>query len=214
GGGGTQRLPRAVGLELALNMILSGEPRSARELADSRLLDHVVEADVQRAAMELALQLAAAGAPYPRVRDWQVEHENAEGFLAFTAATVGAAFPHLPAPLACVEAVRAAVLKPFDAGLAAEREGFMRLLHTPESAALRHAFFGERVAARIPGIAADTPKRSIRSVGVIGAGTMGGGICMCFIDAGFPVTLIENSQQALDRGLQNIRANYASAVRK
>ncbi len=213
GAGGTQRLPRVVGLETALNMIVSGASVPAGKLAATALFDAVVDGDPVDAAVELLKQKIAAGAPHPRVRDRKVEHDDAEALLAWARMGVAAASANYPAPLRCVDAV-AASLKPFDAGMAVEREGFTVLLNSPESKALRHAFFGERAASKIDDIGADVQPREIRTVGVIGAGTMGGGISMNFLNAGIPVTLVETSQEALDRGLATIRRNYEASAKK
>ena len=213
GAGGTQRLPRVVGLETALNMIVSGASVPAAKLAATALFDVVVDGDPVEAAVELLKDKIAAGGLHPRVRDRKVEHDDAEALLAWSRMGVAAASANYPAPLRCVDAV-AASLKPFDAGMAIEREGFTVLLNSPESKALRHAFFGERAASKIDDIGADVQPREIRSVGVIGAGTMGGGISMNFLNAGIPVTLVETSQEALDRGLATIRRNYEASAKK
>jgi 3-hydroxyacyl-CoA dehydrogenase len=216
GAGGTQRLPRAVGLETAVNMIVSGTPVAAANLAGTKLLDRVVEGDALEAAIALAREVAdSAGAlPLPKVRDWKIEHPNAEGFLGFARTGVAAASANYPAPLKCMDAIEAAVTQPFDKGLQVEREIFGLLVMTPESAALRHGFFGERAAGKIADIGPDVPLREIRRVGVIGAGTMGGGITMNFLNAALPVTLLETRQDALDRGLATIRKNYENSARK
>jgi 3-hydroxyacyl-CoA dehydrogenase len=213
GAGGTQRLPRVVGLETALNMIVSGASVPAAKLAATALFDSVVEGDPVDAAVELLKEKIAAGGPHPRVRDRKVEHDEAEALLAWARMGVAAASANYPAPLRCVDAV-AASLKPFDAGMAVEREGFTVLLNSPESKALRHAFFGERAASKIDDIGADVQPREIRTVGVIGAGTMGGGISMNFLNFGIPVTLVETTQEALDRGLATIRRNYENSAKK
>jgi 3-hydroxyacyl-CoA dehydrogenase len=148
------------------------------------------------------------------VRERKIEHPNAEGFIQFARNMVTPMAKNFPAPLKCIDAVAAGVKLGFDKGLAAEREGFVALVQTPESRALRHAFFGERAASKIPDVPSNTPVRKIERVGVIGAGTMGGGIAMNFINAGLPVTLLETKQEALDRGLATIRKNYESAVKK
>ncbi|WP_202844063.1 3-hydroxyacyl-CoA dehydrogenase NAD-binding domain-containing protein [Luteimonas saliphila] len=213
GAGGTQRLPRAVGLEAALNMIVSGASVPAAQLAGTDLFDRVVEGDVVDAAVELLVQKIAAGGPHPRVRDRKVEHDDAQGFLAWARMGVAAASKHFPAPLRCVDAV-AASLKPFDEGMAVEREGFTVLVESPESRALRHAFFGERAAGKIDDIGADVRPRSNDRVGIVGAGTMGGGIAMNFLNAGIPVALVETTQQALDRGVATIGRNYENSAKK
>ena len=213
GAGGTQRLPRVVGLETALNMIVSGASVPAAKLAATALFDDVVEGDPVDAAVELLKQKIAAGGPHPRVRDLRVEHDDAQAFLAWARMGVAAASKNFPAPLRCVDAV-AASLKPFDEGMAVEREGFTVLLNSPESKALRHAFFGERAAARIDDVGRDVQPRPIERVGIVGAGTMGGGITMNFLNAGIPVALVETTQEALDRGLATIRRNYDNSAKK
>jgi 3-hydroxyacyl-CoA dehydrogenase len=214
GAGGTQRLPRAVGLETALNMIVSGAPVLSEKLAASGLFDLVTEGNLLDEAVTFAKKAAARGGPHPKVRDRKIEHPNAEGFIQFARNGVAGVAKNFPAPHKCIDAVEAGVKQGFDKGLAFERECFLSLVQTPESRALRHAFFGERAASKIPDVPADTPTRKIERVGVIGAGTMGGGIAMNFINAGLPVTLLETRQDALDRGLATIRKNYESAVKK
>lgn len=212
GAGGTQRLPRVVGLERALSMIVSGSAVAAEELADTRLFDRMIDGELFAGALAFAGVVAAAR-PLPRVRDLAVQHANPEGFLGFARTTVKALAKNYPAPLACVTAV-AASLGAFDDGLAKERELFMQLMQSSESAALRHVFFAERAAAKIPGVAADTEIRKIRSAAVIGAGTMGGGIAMNFANAGIPVIILDTSAEALEKGLAIVRRNYESAVKK
>lgn len=214
GAGGTQRLPRAVGLETALNMIVSGAPVPSEQLAKSGLFDEMADGDLLDAAVAFARKVGAQKGPHPRVRDRKIVHDNAAGFIQFARNSARAAAPNYPAPHKCIDAIEAGVLNGFDKGSAAEREGFVALMMTPESRALRHAFFGERAASKIPDVPADTPLREIRRVGVIGAGTMGGGIAMNFINAGLPVTLLETKQDALERGLATIRKNYDAQVKK
>ncbi|WP_175718068.1 3-hydroxyacyl-CoA dehydrogenase NAD-binding domain-containing protein [Burkholderia anthina] len=214
GAGGTQRLPRAVGLETALNMIVSGAPVPSEQLAKSGLFDEMTDGDLLDAAVAFARKAGAQNGPHPRVRDRKIVHENAAGFIQFARNSARAAAPNFPAPHKCIDAIEAGVLNGFDKGSVAERDGFVALMMTPESRALRHAFFGERAASKIPDVPADTPVREIRRVGVIGAGTMGGGIAMNFINAGLPVTLLETKQDALDRGLATIRKNYDAQVKK
>ncbi|MDN7801228.1 3-hydroxyacyl-CoA dehydrogenase NAD-binding domain-containing protein [Burkholderia gladioli] len=214
GAGGTQRLPRALGLETALNMIVSGAAVPSEQLAKSGLFDEMAEGDLLEAAVALARRVGAKPGPHPRVRDRRIEHPNAAGFIQFARNSARAAAPQYPAPHKCIDAIEAGVLKGFDQGLIDEREGFVALVQTPESRALRHAFFGERAASKIPDVPADTPVREIRKLGVIGAGTMGGGITMNFLNAGLPVTLLETKQEALERGLATIRKNYEAQVKK
>jgi 3-hydroxyacyl-CoA dehydrogenase len=149
GAGGTQRLPRAVGLEIALNMIVSGAVVKSEDLAGTRLFDRILEGDLLTGAIAFARDVGARPGPHPKVRDWKIEHPNPEGFIGFARTAVAAASKNFPAPLKCVDAIEAAVKKPFKEGLQVEFEAFLALLQTPESKSLRHAFFGERAAAKI-----------------------------------------------------------------
>ncbi|MBB1062131.1 3-hydroxyacyl-CoA dehydrogenase NAD-binding domain-containing protein [Marilutibacter spongiae] len=213
GAGGTQRFPRAVGLETAVNMIVSGTLVPAAKLASTRLFDKVHEEGVVDAAIALCQQVAASGDPLQKVREWTIEHPNPEGFMGFARTGVAAASANYPAPLKCLDAIEAALGKDFDAGLRVERDAFAMLLGTDESKALRHAFFSERAAGKVAGLE-DARIREVKSVGVIGAGTMGGGITMNFLNAGIPVTLLELKQEALDRGIATIRRNYENSAKK
>jgi 3-hydroxyacyl-CoA dehydrogenase len=214
GAGGTQRLPRLLGVEAALNMIVSGATIASEKLRGTPLFDAFADGDLEEAALAFAHRVVAERLGLRRVRDLKPDMPNADAFFQFARNTVKAAAGPYPAPLACVEAVAAAVVKPFDAGLKQERELFTTLMLSPESAALRHVFQAERAASHIRGVPDDTALRPIAKVGVIGAGTMGGGITMSLINAGLPVVLLETKQEALDRGLANIRRNYQGALRK
>ena len=213
GAGGTQRLPRVVGLEMALNMIVSGTPVLSEKLGDTKLFDELVDGDLMTGALAFATHVAASR-PLPKVRDLKVDYPNYEAFLQFSRNTVKAMSGPFPAPLKCVEAVAASITKKFDDGIAFERALFIDLVQTTESKALRHAFFGERAASKLPDVPVDTPIREIKSVAIIGAGTMGGGIAMNFVNAGLPVTLLETKQEALDKGLATIRRNYENTMKK
>ncbi|MBP6613574.1 MAG: enoyl-CoA hydratase/isomerase family protein, partial [Aquabacterium sp.] len=214
GAGGTQRLPRVVGLETALNMIVSGAQVPVTQLKDTALFDEVVTSELLPAALALAHKVVSEGRGLPRVRDRKVNEPNAEAFLQFARNTVGAMSKQFPAPLKCLEAVAASVSKPFDEGQKVEREGFLALMQTPESRALRHVFAAERAASKISDVPADTPTRAIAKVGVIGAGTMGGGIAMNFLNAGIPVVMLETKAEALERGVGTIRKNYENSLKK
>ncbi|OEZ85031.1 fatty acid oxidation complex subunit alpha [Janthinobacterium sp. HH104] len=215
GAGGTQRLPRVLGLEMALNMIVSGTPAASEKLAGTALFDEVIApgADLLAAAVAFATKVADVR-PLPKVRERKVDYPNHEAFLQFSRNTVKAMSGPFPAPLKCVDAVAAAVTMKFDDGLKYERELFMQLVQSPESKALRHAFFAERVASKVPDVPSDTPVRAIASAAIVGAGTMGGGIAMNFANAGIPVMLLETKQEALDKGLATIRKNYENTVKK
>ena len=214
GAGGTQRLPRAIGLEPALNMIVSGEARSASTFAATALVDVVVDGELLPQALAFAEKLIADERPLRRLRDLKVDAPAAEAYLQFARNSVRAVAGNLPAPLRCVDAVAASVSTPFEEGLRIERAAFIELMNTPESRALRHVFAAERAAGKVDGLPADTPLREVRRVGVIGAGTMGGGIAMSFANAAYPVVLLEASQAALDKGLATIRKNYLNTLSK
>jgi 3-hydroxyacyl-CoA dehydrogenase len=214
GAGGTQRLPRLVGVETALNMIVSGNTVNAEALRATALFDLVAPADLPAAAVEFAKSLIAQKRGPKKVRDIAIRMANAEAYLQFARNTVKAVAGPYPAPLACVEGVAAAVKGPFEAGLRRERELFAGLMASPESAALRHIFQAERAAGRIKGVPDSTPVRPVNKAAVIGAGTMGGGITMSLINAGVPVVLLESTQEALDRGLATIAKNYEGALKR
>jgi 3-hydroxyacyl-CoA dehydrogenase len=214
GAGGTQRLPRLAGPERALNMIVSGTPAAARELATTALLDAVVDADVVSAAIAFAEGAAGGKLALKKARDVRIDFSNAEAFFDFARGAVAPFAKNYPAPGRCIDAVEAAVTKPFEEGLLLERAAFVELLNSTVSKALRHVFFATRAAAKIPDIAPSTPQRAVNSVAVIGAGTMGGGIAMNFANIGIPVTVLENSQAALDKGLGVVRKNYESTLKK
>jgi 3-hydroxyacyl-CoA dehydrogenase len=214
GAGGTQRLPRAIGVETALNMIVSGSTVLSEKLQGTALFDAIIDGDLLQGALVFAARVVAEKTPLKRVRDIKVKLPDAEAFFQFARNSVGALAKNFPAPLKCVDAVAAAVSKPFDEGLRYERELFVHLVQTPESRALRHAFFAERAATKIPGIDPATVPRKIERVAVVGAGTMGGGIAMNFLNAGMPVTILETKQEALDKGVATIRKNYEGTVKK
>jgi 3-hydroxyacyl-CoA dehydrogenase len=215
GAGGTQRLPRVLGLEAALEMIVSGNPVMSEKLASTPLFDAIFDVDSDLVAQAVAFAATVARLrPLPKVRERRVEHANPEAVLQAARERVRAASGPFPAPLECVECVAASVTMPFEDGLKFERERFLHLAQTPESKALRHAFFAERAAGKVPDVPPDTPTRKIESAAVVGAGTMGGGIAMNFANAGIPVTILEMKQEALDKGLATIRKNYENSVSK
>ncbi|MBL8267616.1 enoyl-CoA hydratase-related protein, partial [Steroidobacter sp.] len=213
GAGGTQRLPRLIGIEAATNFIVSGETLRAEQFADAALFDAFASEDLLAAALDFAAKVVAEARPLKRARDIGIEYPNQQAYFQFARNMVRPAAGKFPAPLKCIDAVQAAC-GPFEAGLRVEHELFTELEQTSESRALRHAFFGARAAAKIADIGDEVASRPIARVGVIGAGTMGGGIAMNFLNAGLPVVLVEMNQAALDRGVATIWANYESSVRK
>jgi 3-hydroxyacyl-CoA dehydrogenase len=218
GAGGTQRLPRVLGVEPALNMIVSGEPIKAEMLAmlpGQKLFDKISASAESLAEEALAFARSVADVrPLPLVRDLKCKHPQGDAYFAFARNMVKGMSKNFPAPAKCVDAVEAATKNKFDAGMAVESEIFINLMMTAESRSLRHLFLGERAASKIPDVPADTVQRTINSVAIIGAGTMGGGIAMNFLNAGIPVKMLEMKQEALDRGIATIRKNYESQVTK
>ena len=218
GAGGTQRLPRALGVEPALNMIVSGEPVKSEMLAQipgQKLFDKLASSPEALAEEAFAFAQAVADArPLPLVRDLPCKHRNGDAYFQFARNMVKGMAKNFPAPLKCVDAVEAATKQKFEDGMRIERELFTNLMFTPESRALRHVFMAERAASKIPDVPAETVQRAINSIAVIGAGTMGGGIAMNFLNAGIPVKMLEMKQDALDRGIATMRKNYESQVKK
>ena len=218
GAGGTQRLPRAVGVEVALNMIVKGDPVKSEllnQIPGQKLFDRL--ATSADSLMQDALALAQSIAdirPLPLVRNLPCKHANGDAYFQFARNMVKGLAKNFPAPVKCVDAVEAATKLKFDDGMVFERDIFVALMLSPEGKALRHIFMAERAASKIPDVPADTPKRDIQSIAVIGAGTMGGGIAMNFLNAGIPVKMLEMKQEALDRGLATIRKNYEAQVKK
>ncbi|WP_326543276.1 3-hydroxyacyl-CoA dehydrogenase NAD-binding domain-containing protein [Pseudorhodoferax sp.] len=218
GAGGTQRLPRVLGVEAALNMIVSGETVKSELIASfpgQKLFDKMAASAESLAEEALAYARSVADArPLPLVRNLPCKHPQGDAYFQFARNMVKGMAKNFPAPAKCVDAVEAATKKRFDDGMAVEREAFIHLMWTPESRALRHLFMAERAASKIPDVPEDTPQRKIEKVAVIGAGTMGGGISMNFLNAGVPVTMLEMKQEALDRGVATIRKNYEAQVKK
>lgn len=222
GAGGTQRLPRALGVEAALNLILNGEVVPSEVLCQvpsQRLFDRLAaSADtVLDEAIALAQQAAkdtANGQALPRLSALPCHHPQADAYFQFARTMVKGMAKHMPAPHKCVDMVEAATQKKFADGLALELQTFKDLMSTPESAAFRHLFMAERAASKIADVPSDTPTRPIQRVAVIGAGTMGSGIAMCFLNAGLSVQLLETKQDALEKGLANIRKTYEGQLAK
>ena len=211
GAGGTQRLPRVAGIEMAAEMCATGNPISASKAAEVGLVDKIAG---EESLLEDAVALAKAmvGTEPRRSREMPVHGDPA--FIQKFATENAKKFRGFDAPMANLRCIQAAVELPFDEGIAFERQEFMRLMFGTQSAAQRHIFFAERQAAKIDGIPEDTQLRPINKVGVIGAGTMGGGIAMSLADFGFPVKLVDASPEGLERGLQRIRDNYAVSVKR
>ena len=218
GAGGTQRLPRVLGVEPALNMIVSGEAIKSEMLAmlpGQKLFDKMSAS--AESLMDEALKFArevSATRPLPRIRDLPCKHPQGDAYFQFTRNMVKGMAKNYPAPPKCVDAVQAATKKKFDEGMVIERELFMNLMWTPECRALRHLFMSQRAASKIADVPDTTPTRAIKQVAVIGAGTMGGGISMNFLNAGIPVKILETKQEALDRGIATIKKNYEAQVKK
>ena len=216
GAGGTQRLPRVIGVENAMNMIVSGEAVKSELLAAApgqKLFDKIIDGDLMAGALAFAAEVADKR-PLALVRDLKVTHPNADAYVQFVRNMVGGMSKNFPAPLKCVEAVAGSLRLKFDEGMKLERELFTALMFTPESKALRHAFMAERATTKIPDVPADTPVREVKKLAVIGAGTMGGGIAMNFLNAGIPVVMLEMKQEALDKGVAIVRKNYDAQVKK
>jgi 3-hydroxyacyl-CoA dehydrogenase len=213
GAGGTQRLPRLAGTRAALEMITSGAPVAAAKAKDMGILDEIVEGDLKAAALEYANTVVDRKLPLRRASQLKAAVESPTLFEDFAKANARR-FRGFLAPLKCIEAVKIATELPFPEGMKKEREIFIELHDSDQSKAQRHVFFAEREVVRIPGLPDDLPTRDIRSVGVLGAGTMGGGIAMCFANAGIPVTLLDMKQEFLDKGLAIIKKNYANTVAK
>ena len=216
GGGGTQRLPRLVGPEAALQIITSGAPLPAGEAHAVGVIDELVDEDsLRERALAFARALVAEGAPLKKIRDLTDKVTGVDPAI-FAAARKRAAVERrgFEAPQRCIDCVEAACTLPFDEGLAKEQELFRHVLASQQSAAQRHIFFAERAAAKVGDMPKDTTPLPVGKVGVIGAGTMGGGIAMNFANAGIPVTLLETGQELLDKGLAVVRGNYERSARK
>ena len=213
GAGGTQRLPRLIGAKAAMQAIVEGKPMKAAQLEKMGVVDKVVSGDLKAEAIAYVEQLIADDAPRRKVSELAVEKESDNVFSEFEQSIARKKRGFL-APFHCIKAVQAATELDFTAGMKRERELFTELLNSPESAAQRHVFFAEREVGKVPGISKETPKREIKQVGIIGAGTMGGGIAMNFLSAGIPVRILEMKQEALDKGVALIRKNYEATAKK
>ena len=215
GAGGTQRVPRVAGVKAALELITSGNPISAAEASDMNLIDEVIEGDLRSGAIRYAHDLVESGAPLKRIRDITIDASLLEpGFFENYRQKLAQRARGQIAPDRIVSCVEAAARMPMEQGLQVERELFVECLQSSQSRAMRHVFFAEREAAKIKDLPANTPVRDIRRVAIIGGGTMGGGIAMCFANVGIPVTMLEINDEALARGLGIIRKNYSITVQK
>ena len=215
GAGGTQRLPRLVGIEAALGIIVSGDPVPAKQAAKAGIIDKIVEGELLESALDYAQGLTVENAPLRKVRDLKVDTSKIPaGFFDEARKRVAKEKKNLFAPQRIVDALEAAATLPFDKGMARERELFLQCAQNSQSKALQHVFFAERKAANVPNLDKNVAKRDIKSVAIIGAGTMGGGIAMNFLNVGTPVTLLEMKQDALDRGVGVIRKNYENTASK
>ncbi|HEV7357106.1 MAG TPA: 3-hydroxyacyl-CoA dehydrogenase NAD-binding domain-containing protein [Steroidobacteraceae bacterium] len=215
GAGGTQRLPRLIGIHAALGMIVSGEPVGATQAAKAGVIDKIIDGDLLEGAISYARELAERQAPLRKVRDINVDAGKIPaGYFDEARERIAKEKKNLFAPQRIVDALEAAATLPFDKGMARERELFLKCAQNSQSKALQHVFFAERKAANVPNLDKNVTKRDVKSVALIGAGTMGGGIAMNFLNVGTPVTLLEMTQEALDRGVGVIRKNYENTASK
>lgn len=215
GAQGTQRLPRLTGVDFALKLITSGNPVSAAQALKAGAIDRVSEDDVVTAAVSYAKELVAEKAPLRKIQDMTLDAaEYDEKYFAAFRKSIARKTRGMNGPERCIQAIEAAVSLPFKDGIARERELIEEAFIDPQSKALQHVFFAERQATKVPGLSKDVDLKSIESVGMIGAGTMGGGIAMNFANVGIPVTLLEMKQEGLDKGLSLIRKNYEASAKK
>jgi 3-hydroxyacyl-CoA dehydrogenase len=219
GAGGTQRLPRLIGVLPALDAIVSGKPMIAERALELGLIDGLTDDsdELLKTSVSVARRLAIEPGPPHKTRDRNSQllkvRDRPELFDEFRSRIARRA-RGFEAPFACIDCVEAATTMPFEQGLAFEREVFLRCRSSDQSLAQRHAFFAEREARKVSGLGPETPQLDIRCAAVLGCGTMGSGIAMCFVNAGIPVIVIESEQGMLDRGMEMIRKNYTSTVSK
>ena len=213
GAGGTQRLPRLVGAQAALDLIVKGNHIAATDALNVGIIDAIVEGDLEAEAIAYTEKLLADGAGPRAIRDIIPEPAGPEVFEDY-AKSIARRQRGFLAPFNIIKSIQAAFELPFDEGMARESELFKELMTSSESAAQRHIFFAEREVAKVPGLPKDTPRRDIKTAAVVGAGTMGGGIAMNFANAGIPVKLLEMKQEYLDKGVALIRSNYENTARK
>ena len=215
GAGGTQRLPRLAGLEQAIDMITTGRPITAHDALAARVVDEVCAGDLGEGATKFAAALIDQGAGKRLTRDIPLTmSEEDTALLSRARDTIAKRLKGQTAPQRILDCLEAAATLTFDEGLAAERQAFEACMEDPQSAALRHLFFAERTASKIDGMAAGTEPQPVKHVGIIGAGTMGGGIAMCFAQSGFRVTLVDQDEDGLERGLGIIKKNYEISIKR
>ena len=215
GAGGTQRLPRLIGIEAALDMIISGDPIGAAQAAKAGVIDKLIDGDLLEGAVRYAKDLAAQKAPPRKIRDINIDSAKLPaGFFDAARKRIAKEKRNLFSPQRIVDALEAAATLPFDQGMARERELAIQCMQNSQAKALQHVFFAERKAANVPNLDKSVTKRDIKGVAIIGAGTMGGGIAMNFLNVGIPVTVLEMQQDALDRGVGVIRKNYENTASK
>lgn len=211
GAGGTQRLPRLIGVEPALDMIVGGAPISAAQAKRAGLIDALIADPVQESALEFARAVLAEGRPRRRVSELEARLDDPQAFVAYQERTAGRARGFL-APFRCIDAIKGAVEEPFARGILLERELFKQLMASAESKAQRHLFFGEREVAKVPGLPEDAPTRSVKSIAVLGGDAIAGAVAVSFADARLAVTLVADTQEQLDQALSRVREGYAAAV--
>ena len=215
GAGGTQRLPRLIGIEKAIEAICTGDMIKAGDAEALGIVDKVVEGDLRAETIAFTKELLAGNAELVKVRDRSDKIAGSDAGVFDAARAFWAKKKRgFMAPQNCISAIQAAVELPFDDGMARERELFQELMESDQSAAQRHFFFAERQANKIPDVPKDTPVREIASAAILGAGTMGGGIAMNFANAGIPTVIVEQNEAALERGLGIIRKNYENTAKK
>ena len=215
GAGGTQRLPRLIGAKPALDIMISGKPIAATAAADLGIIDHIVDGDLESGALAYIDKLLASNTEPRRASEQTVAAESAtDEMFAEYRKTVAKRARGQISPAKMIDCVEAATKQSFDDGSKLERQSFIDCMASSQSAAMRHMFFAERQAAKVEGLAKDTTLRDIQSVGIIGGGTMGGGIAMNFANAGIPVTMLEINDEALQRGLGIVEKNYGISMKK
>lgn len=214
GAGGTQRLPRAIGVDKALDFILNGNPVPARDFLDTPLIDRIAQNSLQNEAIAYAKTLVFEKASLRKLSEIEIAAADHSTTIEEARRRVSASADHYPANAKIVDCIEVAINKPFDEGLRFERDCFLALRETPTHRALRYAFVAERQSAKIPDVPNDTPTRAIERVAIVGAGTMGRGISMNFLNAGIPVTILDNKQEALERGVSAISQLYAGSVKR